>query len=197
MFRQTSCALLVALLCTPSSAVRVLPGSPFAPGTPPRTAGTTPMPSTPSTVSTWQDARFELLISVRALTDVLQQDRRSLDAAQRQAAQQALRPLTEQATLDTTQARTRQGVLEAALGRAGVQRMQEARLKLEQRAHLQLSSSRYARGEEFPDMATYRLALLVPGGQATVRAMQNDASKNPFLQGVPATALKKLLLLLD
>lgn len=193
--RRVLLAAVLGLSALPQhgGAVQVRPGSPLAPP-PAQGVRTEPMTASPR----WADARFELLISVRALTDVLERDAGAgrLGPDERRAAQQALQGLREQPTLTAAQAQTRLEALQAALGASGRLALQGARRRLEERAHLQLSSSRFARGEDAPGLATFRLALLVPGGGATVRAVQRGAAHNPFGQGVPAAALQTLLRLL-
>lgn len=186
-FRQL--LLLGALgLTGVTGAVRVLPGSPLTP------APFTPAPAAvPMTEPThWSSPTFELLVMIRTLLDVTRQDAQVLTPAA-----PALRPmlerLTRQATLSPAEASAAVHALERALNGPQRAQVRATRLKLEQRVNLQLSSSRLARGEGFPDAVTYRLAFLVPGGQATVAAVRRDAQLNPFLHGVPASTLRALL----
>ncbi len=186
-FRQL---LLLGALGLPgvTGAVRVLPGSPLTP------APFSPAPAAaPMTEPTrWSPPTFELLVMVRTLLDVTRQDAQVLTPAA-PTLRPVLERLTRQATLSPAEASAAVQALDRAL--SGPQRAQvrATRLKLEQRVNLQLSSSRLARGEGFPDAVTYRLAFLVPGGQATVAAVRRDAQLNPFLHGVPASALRTLL----
>ncbi len=186
-FRQL---LLLGALGLPgvTGAVRVLPGSPLTP------APFTPAPAAvPMTEPTrWSPPTFELLVMVRTLLDVTRQDAQVLTSAA-PTLRPVLERLTRQATLSPAEASAAVQALERAL--SGPQRAQvrATRLKLEQRVNLQLSSSRLARGEGFPDAVNFRLAFLVPGGQATVAAVRRDAQLNPFLQGGPASTLRTLL----
>ncbi len=186
-FRQL---LLLGALGLPgvTGAVRVLPGSPLTP------APFTPAPAAvPMTEPTrWSPPTFELLVMVRTLLDVTRQDAQVLTPAA-PALRPVLERLTRQATLSPAEASAAVQALDRALNGPQRAQVRATRLKLEQRVNLQLSSSRLARGEGFPDAVTHRLAFLVPGGQATVAAVRRDAQLNPFLQGGPASTLRALL----
>ena len=184
--------LLLGLLGLPgvTEAVRVLPGSPLTPTPFTPAPAAVHMPTTEPT--RWSPPTFELLVTVRTLLDVTRQDAQVLAPAA-PALRPVLERLSRQATLSPAEASAAVQALDRAL--SGPQRAQvrAVRLKLEQRVNLQLASSRLARGEGFPDAVTFRLAFLVPGGQATVAAVRRDAQLNPFLQGVPASTLRTLL----
>lgn len=188
--RHVMTLTLLALL-TAAGAIRVLPGSPLSPA-PPQGIRTDAMPEPTS----WEPPTFELLVTVRALADLTQRGGQVLPATTSAQLARILERLGQQPRLTADQAEATLDAIARALGASGQQQLREARLRLEERAHMQLASSRYARGEDLPDMATFRLALLIPGGQATVFAVNRDPGLNPFRQGVPANTLKKLLLTL-
>ncbi|MFC4638788.1 hypothetical protein [Deinococcus hohokamensis] len=191
---RSSRAVAVAFLTLlgAASAIRVLPGSPLGPGRPPAAQ---PVPASPATPSRWENPTVELLITVRALLDLSRRDPQALNGSAVQVAR-VLDPLGRQRTLSSAQATAILEATDRALGGAGQRALAEARQRLEQRVQMELASSRYARGEDTPGMATFRLALLVPGGQGTVAALARDATFNPFRQGVPSSTLRALLVTL-
>ncbi|WP_019586502.1 hypothetical protein [Deinococcus apachensis] len=186
--RHVMTLTLLALL-TGAAATRVLPGSPLGPvpSQPVRT-GAVPEPTS------WEPPTFELLVTVRALAELAQRDVRVFTAASSAQLTRVLEPLERQRRLTPAQAEATLDAIARALGSSGQRQLQEARVRLDTQVHMQLASSRYARGDDVLDMATFRLALLVPGGQATVAAVNRDPEFNPFLRGAPAATLKKLML---
>ncbi|MFC4426466.1 hypothetical protein ACFOZ9_09595 [Deinococcus navajonensis] len=169
----------------------MLPGSPLGPARP---QATSPAPVSPPEPGHWENPTFELLITVRVLLELNQENRQALSGPVAVQLLRALEPLTRQRTLSAVQAAAVLDSINRALGSRGTRNLREARVRLEQRVQMELASSRYARGEDTPGIATFRLALLVPGGQGTVEAVSRHLSFNPFLQGVPASALRALLL---
>ena len=183
---------LAALLCAAGgSAIRVGPGSPFAPGAPgpggvPPRVVSDPAPSSGSV--TWTSAPWELLVTVGALREASQ--RADFAVARPADLRAVLADLRTRPTLPAAQAQISLDALRAALGSVGERQMAEARAQLERRAALQLASARLAREEGGPGLGFYRLAFQVPGGQGTVLAVQEGRDFNPFRQGVPASVLR-------
>lgn len=185
--QRTLCLFLSVLLGGYGLATKVLPGSPLAPTTPRLRPEATTIPA--------YSAKLELLLDVRALYEM---GRASgpvpkLQVAQASGLRTALQALLNAPELDSPRAETLQQALRQALGEAGRASLLATRAQMEKRASMALASSRVARDEGLPTVAELRLAFMVPGGQATVRALGASALWNPFRQGVPAVTVRGVL----
>lgn len=161
---------------------------------PPRVTGGASM-----NVGAIQDAlpTLDLLISVQLLGGLLERQGITLDAGATQELRVLLLPLLSREELRPADARRLQASVDAVLSPSQELTLKQARAALEARARAFMTRARFATPDGPLNLTLIRYGLMVPGGQATVKAVVG-ANVNPYVQaGVNAGLLTRLLKLLE
>ncbi|UQN09380.1 hypothetical protein [Deinococcus sp. QL22] len=141
----------------------------------------------------WQPSIFELLVTVGALAELLRPTSAVPMIEDRAALTKVLSDLGRFTVLSTARVDHTLNQIQVALGADGQRLLVSGRLRREQQVAQILARSRLVRTEDAPSPEFFRLAFQVPGGQATVAAVQLSPAVNPFLQGLPSSTLQTVL----
>ncbi|CAM4154508.1 hypothetical protein [Deinococcus marmoris] len=193
MTRLTMRVTLALLLLGGASAVSQAADRALQP-LPPRVAGGASM-----NVGAIQDAlpTLDLLITVQLLGGLLERQGITLDAGATQELRVLLLPLLSREELRPADARRLQASVYAVLSPSQELTLKQARAALEARVRAFMTRARFATPDGPLNLTLTRYGLMVPGGQATVKAVVG-ANGNPYVQaGVNAELLTRLLKLLE
>ncbi|QFP77581.1 hypothetical protein [Deinococcus sp. AJ005] len=140
---------------------------------------------------------LDLLITVQLLPGLLEREEITLDAVASQDLRALLRPLLTRKALPPADARRLETSLHAILSPSQELALKQARAALEARTQAFMTRARFATPDGPLNLTLTRYGLMVPGGQATVKAVLG-ANVSPYAQaGVNAELLARLLDLLE